>query len=99
MVWHSGLTTALWLARADAEAHHAHHLSWRHYQTSLIVAGIDKLDERREVLMAKFLKTCSRQQLSTAQPTPWTTRQWHGLLTACEIQNPFTQSKHVLINS
>jgi len=43
------------------------------YRTSLIVAGIDTLGERREALTAKFFKRHvrrSRQQLRTAQPTP-----------------------------
>jgi len=63
-VWHSGLTVsqsdplesvqkrAIRTVYPDAD-----------YQTSLIVAGIDKLRKRREVLMAKFFK---RQVLASS---------------------------------
>jgi len=77
-VWHLGLT----VAHSDllkSVQRRAIRIIYpdANYKTSLIVAGINTFYERREVLIAKFFKTCSCQQLNTAQPTPWSTRQWH----------------------
>jgi len=69
------------------------------YQTCLIVAGIDTLDERREVLTAKFFKrhilASSLAQYYTAYSLIDETM---TLLAACKIQNSFTQFEHVLIS-
>ena len=49
------------------------------YQTSLIVANIDTLPERREIRVNSnvFRRTGSRQQLTAPQPAARSTRQWH----------------------
>jgi len=67
-VWHPGLTVAHsdLLESVQKRAIRIIHPD-ANYRTSLIVAGIDTLDERREALTAKFFKRRSRQQLRTAQ--------------------------------
>ena len=63
-VWHSGLTVA---QSNLLESVQKHTIRTVHpdadYQTSLIIAGIDTLHERREVLTAKFFK---RQVLASS---------------------------------
>jgi len=56
-VWHSGLTAAH-SELLESVQKRAIRIIYpdANYRTSLIVAGIDTLDERREVLTAKFFK-------------------------------------------
>jgi len=61
-----------WIARVGAEARHPHHLSWRQLRNLLDCrwhwhTGWKKRSADGEI----FQETCSRQQLRTAQPTPW----------------------------
>ena len=100
-VWHSGLTAAH-CELLESVQKRAIRIIYpdTDYRTSLIVAGIDTLGERREVLTAKFFKRhvlASSSVLHSLLPD----RRDNDtvFLAACEIRNPFTQSKHVLINS
>ena len=101
-VWHPGLTAAH-SELLESVQKRAIRIIYpdANYRTSLIVAGIDTLDERREVLTAKFFKRhvlASSSVLHSLLPDR-RNNVTMILLAACEIQNPFTQSKHLLINS
>ena len=99
-VWHSSLTVAQSDALESVQKRAISMIySGADYETSLIVAGIDTLRDRREKLTARFFK---RQVLSPAahhSTVCFMITVTMTLSVDCEILNLSTQSEHEQINS